>query len=191
MPKLEFDLDHFLRIVCKKKTYFLSKKLLLLLSLVICMGSCKDADENQYSGRSMEVDFFQASTYSYKGKVEFRKLVDGNLELVLRLVGSKSSTAYSYPAHLHFGSYDQADAPIAQVLNPVSSIKLESTTQLGTLSDGKNLKFDDLTAFDGHIRIHLANEVPDYSVILVAGNLGPKSKADFDPNQVAVCRKTF
>lgn len=48
------------------------KKLLLLLSLAICMGSCKDADENQYSGRSMEVDLFQASTYAYKSRVEFR-----------------------------------------------------------------------------------------------------------------------
>jgi hypothetical protein len=167
------------------------KKLLLLLSLAICMGSCKDADENQYSGRSMEVDLFQASTYAYKGKVEFRELVDGNLELVLRMNGAKSYTDVTFPAHLHFGSYDQADAPIAQVLNPVSSSKLESTTQLGSLSDGRNLKFDDLTAFDGHIKIHLANEGPDYSVILVAGNLGPKSKADFDPNQVAVCGKTF
>ena len=167
------------------------KKLLLLLSLAICMGSCKDADENQYSGRTMEVDLFQASTYAYKGKVEFRELVDGNLELVLRMNGAKSDTEDTFPAHLHFGSYNQADAPIAQVLNPVSSSKLESTTQLGSLSDGRNLKFDDLTAFEGHIKIHLANEGPDYSVILVAGNLGPKSKADFDPIQVAVCGKTF
>jgi hypothetical protein len=167
------------------------KKLLLLLSLAICMGSCKDADENQYSGRSMEVDLFQASSFAYKGKVEFRELVDGNLELVLRMNGAKSYTDDTFPAHLHFGSYNQADAPIAQVLNPVSSSKLESTTQLGSLSDGRNLKFDDLAAFDGHIKIHLANEGPDYSVILVAGNLGPKSKADFDPNQVAVCGKTF
>ena len=77
------------------------------------------------------------------------------------------------------------------MLNPVSSNKLESTTLLGSLSDGRNLKFDDLAAFDGHIKIHLANEGPDYTVILVAGNLGPKSKAGFDPNQVAVCGKTF
>ena len=167
------------------------KKLLLLLTISFGLGSCAESEDKYYTGRSLEVDLFQASTYAYKGKVEFRELVDGNLELVLRLVGYKSSTAYSYPAHLHFGSYNQADAPIAQVLNPVSSSKLESTTQLGPLSDGRNLKFDDLAAFDGHIKIHLANEGPDYSVILVAGNLGPKSKADFYPNQVAVCGMTF
>lgn len=167
------------------------KRLLLLLTLSFGLGSCTDPEDQYYTGRSLEVDLFQASTYAYKGKVEFKEVVGGSLELAVRLDGAKSYTEDTYPAHLHFGSYNQADAPIAQILNPVSSSKLESTTQLGTLSDGRNLKFDELAAFDGHIKIHLANEGPDYSVILVAGNLGPKSKASFDPNQVAVCGKTF
>jgi len=142
------------------------KKLLLLLSLSICIGSCKDADENQYSGRSMEVELFQASTYAYKGTVEFKELVDGNLELKLRMDGAKSSTAYAYPAHL-------------------------STTQLGKLSDGRSLKFEDLNNFDGHVKIHLANEGPEYAVILVAGNIGVKARAEFDPDRIAVCGKSF
>ena len=167
------------------------KKLLLLLTISFGLGSCAESEDKYFTGRSLEVDLFQASTYNYKGKVEFKEVVGGSLELSVRLDGAKSYTDDIFPAHLHFGSYNQADAPIAQVLNPISSRKLESTTQLGTLSDGRNLKFDDLTAFDGHIKIHLANEGPDYSVILVAGNLGPKSKADFDPNQVAVCGKAF
>ena len=167
------------------------KRLLLLLTLSFGLGSCADPEEQYYTGRSLEVDLFQASTYAYKGKVEFKEVVGGSLELYLRLDGAKSNTGDAFPAHLHFGSYNQADAPIAQILNPLSSSKLESTTQLGTLSDGRNLKFDELAAFDGHIKIHLANEGPEYSVILVAGNLGPKSKAGFDPNQVAVCGKTF
>ena len=167
------------------------KRLLLLLTLSIGLGSCSDPEDKYYTGRSLEVDLFQASTYAYKGKVEFKEVVGGSLELALRMDGAKSYTGDAFPAHLHFCSYDQADAPIAQVLNPVSSNILESTTLLGPLSDGRNLKFDDLADFDGHIKIHLANEGPDYSVILVAGNLGPKSKLGFDPNQIAVCGKTF
>lgn len=167
------------------------KRLLLLLTLSFGLGSCADPEDKYYTGRSLEVDLFQASTYSYKGKVEFKEVVGGSLELSIRLDGAKSNTGDVFPAHLHFGSYDQADAPLAQILNPISSSKLESSTKLGPLSDGRNLKFDDLTAFDGHIKIHLANEGPDYSVILVAGNLGPKSKAEFDPYQVAVCGKTY
>ena len=144
------------------------KRLLLLLTLSIGLGSCSDPEDKYYTGRSLEVDLFQASTYAYKGKVEFKEVVGGSLELALRMDGAKSYTGDAFPANLHFGSYDQADAPIAQVLNPVSSNILESTTLLGPLSDGKNLKFDDLVVFDGHIKIHLANEGPDYSVILVA-----------------------
>ena len=167
------------------------KRLLLLLTLSFVLGSCADPEDQYYTGRSLEVDLFQASTYAYKGKVEFKELIGGSLELVLRMDGPKSTTEDTFPAHLHFGSYDQVDAPIAQVLNPVSSSKLESSTKLGLLSDGRNLKFDDLTAFDGHIKIHLANEGPDYSVILVAGNLGPKSKVGFNSDQIAVCGKIF
>ncbi|MFZ9235343.1 MAG: hypothetical protein ACO22X_03935 [Algoriphagus sp.] len=167
------------------------KRLLLLLTLSFGLGSCADSEDKYYTGRSLEVGLFQASTYAYKGKVEFKEVVGGSLELSVRLEGARSKTDDVFPAHLHFGSYNQADAPIAQVLNPVSSSKLVSTTQLGPLSDGRNLKFDDLASFDGHIKIHLANEGPDYSVILVAGNLGPKSKACFDANQVAVFGKTF
>lgn len=167
------------------------KKLLLALLLSSLFWSCSKSEEKRYSGKRMDVALYQSSTYNYKGNLEIRELVDGSLELNLRLDGAKSYTAVAFPAHLHFGSYDQANAPIAQVLNPVSSSKLESITQLGTLSDGRNLKFNDLVAFDGHIKIHLANEGPDYSIILVAGNLSPKSKAGFDPNQVAVCGKTF
>lgn len=167
------------------------KRLLLLLTLSFVLGSCADPEDQYYTGRSLEVDLFQASTYAYKGKVEFKELIGGSLELALRMDGPKSKTEDTFPAHLHFGSYDQVDAPIAQVLNPVSSSKLESSTKLGLLSDGRNLKFDDLTAFDGHIKIHLANEGPDYSVILVAGNLGPKSKVGFNSDQIAVCGKIF
>jgi hypothetical protein len=167
------------------------KKLLLLLSLSICIGSCKDADENQYSGRSIEFELFQASTFAYKGTVEFKELVDGNLELALRMDGAKSSTAYAYPAHLHFGGYDQTNAPIAHLLNPLPSKQLTSTTQLGKLSDGRSLKFEDLSNFDGHVKIHLANEGPEYGVILVAGNIGAKARAEFDPDRIAVCGKSF
>ncbi|MFZ9189345.1 MAG: hypothetical protein ACO21G_12235, partial [Algoriphagus sp.] len=147
------------------------KRLLLLLTLSFGLGSCADSEDKYYTGRSLEVGLFQASTYAYKGKVEFKEVVGGSLELSVRLEGARSKTDDVIPAHLHFGSYNQSDAPIAQVLNPVSSSKLVSTTQLGPLSDGRNLKFDDLASFDGHIKIHLANEGPDYSVILVAGNL--------------------
>ena len=139
----------------------------------------------------MDVALFQSSTYDYKGNLEIRELVDGSLEWTLRLDGVKSDEGLTFPAHLHFGSYDQVDAPIAQVLTPVTLKNLQSVTLLGPLSNGATLRFDDLRLFDGHIKVHLASEGPDYGVILVAGNIGPKASGEFDPNDIAVCGNTF
>ena len=167
------------------------KKLLLALSVSFLFWSCSETSEKTYSGNKLDVALFQSSTYDYKGKLEIRELVDGSLEWTLRLDGAKSYEGLTFPAHLHFGSYDQVDAPIAQVLTPVTSKNLQSVTLLGPLSNGTTLRFDDLRLFDGHIKVHLAGEGPDYGVILVAGNIGPKASGEFDPNDIAVCGNTF
>ena len=167
------------------------KKLLLALSVSFLFWSCSETSEKTYSGNKLDVALFQSSTYDYKGNLEIRELVDGSLEWNLRLDGAKSYSAVSFPAHLHFGSYDQADAPIAQVLTPVSSRDLQSVTLLGPLSNGATLRFDDLRLFEGHVKVHLAGEGPDYGVILVAGNIGPKANGEFDPTRIAVCGNTF
>ena len=44
------------------------KRLLLLLTLSFALGSCADSEDKYYTGRSLEVDLFQASTYNYKGR---------------------------------------------------------------------------------------------------------------------------
>jgi hypothetical protein len=167
------------------------KKLLLALSVSLLFWSCSKSDDKRYSGKRVDIALYQSSTYDYKGNLEIRELVDGSLEWNLRLAGAKSYDEVSFPAHLHFGSYDQADAPIAQVLTPVSSKDLQSVTLLGPLSNGSTLRFDDLRLFDGHIKVHLASEGPDYGVILVAGNIGSKASGEFDPNDIAVCGNTF
>ena len=167
------------------------KKLLLVLSVPFLFWSCAETSENTYSGKKLDVALFQSSTYDYKGNLEIRELVNGSLEWTLRLDGAKSYAAVDFPAHLHFGSYEQANAPIAQLLTPVSSQNLESVTLLGALSNGTTLRFDDLALFDGHVKVHLASEGPDYGVILVTGNLGPKAKGEFDPKTMALCGNSF
>jgi hypothetical protein len=167
------------------------KKLLLVLSVPFLFWSCSETSEKAYSGKKVDVALFQSSTYDYKGNLEIRELVNGSLEWTLRLDGAKSYSEVSFPAHLHFGSYDQPNAPLAQVLTPVSSQNLNSVTLLGPLSNGATLRFDDLLLFDGHVKVHLASEGPDYGVILVAGNLGSKAKGEFDPTTVALCGNSF
>ena len=169
------------------------KKLLLSAIVSLGMASCTDQEPDLYTGNKLEFELFQSSTYDFKGNLEVKELTNGSLEFTLRMDGAKAYTDYSYPAHLHFGSYDQADAPIAQLLNPVSANKLESVTVLGKLSDGSILTFEQMKTFDGHVKIHLANDGPDYGVILVAGNVGGNFDPElgFDPSKIAVCGKSF
>jgi hypothetical protein len=167
------------------------KKLFLILIVALSFGACSETEESKYTGNQVDFKLFQSSTYDFKGNLTVRELVGGSLELTLRMDGAKTNTEYSYPAHLHFGSYDQQDSPIAFLLNPVSARNLESVTILGTLSDGAQLNFESMRSFDGHVKIHLANEGPDYGVILVAGNVGPKSELGFEIEQMAVCGNNY
>lgn len=167
------------------------KKLLLILFAALFFTSCTESEDKKYTGQELAFSLFQSSTYDFSGNVLIRELINGDLELTLKMDGSKANTDYTYPAHLHFGSYDQKDSPVAFLLNPVSARTLESVTVLGTLSDGRLLNMEAMKSFDGHIKIHLANEGPDYGVILASGNIGPKSTAKFELDQMALCANKF
>ncbi|GAA0881388.1 hypothetical protein GCM10009119_43580 [Algoriphagus jejuensis] len=169
------------------------KKLFLAFLIVAGLGACTEDEPDLYTGQQMEFDLFKSSDFDYNGALTVKELRDGKMEFEIQLEGAKSATEIKFPAHLHFGGYDQADAPIAFMLNPVSSKDLKSSTVLGTLSDGINLTFEQMKTFDGHVKIHLANEGPDYTVILVAGNVGANfsDEVGFDPAKMAICGKSF
>lgn len=168
------------------------KKLLLGLLISVGLWSCSEHEPDVYTGEKIEFELYKSSDFDFNGTLLVQELTTGNVEFTIQLEGAKSSNI-SYPAHLHFGSYDQADAPIAQLLTPVSGTDLKSVSILNTLSDGSKVSFDQMKSFDGHIKIHLANEGPDYGVILVAGNIGANFNAElgFDPSKIAVCGKSF
>lgn len=112
----------------------------------------------------------------------------GGVEITLQLLGDRGDAAYYFPAHLHYGEYDMPEAPMAAMLNPVDIRTLKSVTVVGKLSSGEVFNFDDLENFDGHIKVHLADDGPDYHVILVAGNIGKNKRTDVVAmDQVTVC----
>ena len=168
------------------------KKLILGILVTVGLWSCKDQEPNRYSGEKLEFELYKSSDFDFNGTLLVQELTTGELEFSIILDGVTSSNSISYPAHLHFGSYDEADAPIAQLLSPVSGADLKSVTLIKTLSDGSDLTFDKMKFFDGHVKIHLANEGPDYGVILVAGNVGSiNTELGFDASKIAVCGKSF
>lgn len=156
------------------------------------LWSCSDPEPDVYTGEKLEFELFKSSDFDFNGTLTVQELRTGDVEFTIQLEGARSSNI-SYPAHLHFGGYDRADAPIAQLLTPVSGADLKSVTVLNTLSDGSKVTFDQMKTFSGHVKIHLANEGPDYDVILVAGNVGANFNPElgFDPSKMAVCGKSF
>ncbi|MEP1258131.1 hypothetical protein, partial [Algoriphagus sp.] len=148
------------------------KKLSIAIILLAAVWSCSESDPEIYNGKQLEYELNKTSEFDYTGNVTIKELTDGNLELTIQLVGAKSNSATSFPAHLHFGSYTDPEAPMALMLNPVNGADLQSKTILGELMSGDKLSFEEMKNFDGHIKVHLASEGPDYQVILVAGNVG-------------------
>ncbi|MFD2036171.1 hypothetical protein ACFSKL_15315 [Belliella marina] len=169
------------------------KKLVLLLLLSPFFFACTDDKDEEYTNNSIEYNLYQSSDYAYEGKLLVRELTSGQLELTVQLEGAKESEAYYFPAHLHFGSYDNPDSPIAYMLNPVDIRDLKSTTVLGLLSNGNSLTFEQFKSFDGHVKVHLAESGPDYEVILSAGNIGGNENAieAFNREGISVCLPVY
>ena len=162
---------------------------LLLGVIILGFVSCKDEEESLYTQNEITYNLHRAAeSYDYEGSAVFRELKTGALELTITMTGNKGNDAYFFPAHLHYGPYDSPDAPMAAMLDPVDIRTLKSTTVIEKLEDGTDFTFDQLKQFDGHIKVHLAADGPDYNVILVAGNIGKNIEmGSFDLNKVAVC----
>ncbi len=167
--------------------------LILNIFVLIAMTGCTESEPSRYTGNRVEYALFQSSDFSYSGTLEVLELSSGELEFNIRLSGARGNESVSFPAHLHFGDYQQKDAQIAAMLQPVNSATLSSKTIVNQLSDGTVLNFERLKIFAGHVKIHLAAEGPEYSIILVSGNVGiNSSNADtFDPTKISVCSNSF
>jgi hypothetical protein len=163
---------------------------LMLIALLVGLLACQSPEEDRFNPESLEYDLFQGSEFfDYSGRAVVRELKTGELEISLKLEGAKSEKPYYLLSHFHFGAYDRPDAPLAFLLNPVDMTTLESRTVLGTLSDGRKLTFEGFKSFDGHIKVHLAPDGPDYNTILAVGNIGqnPNRKELFDRETISVC----
>ena len=167
------------------------KKLLLSLGVAALLSSCAEPESDIYTGRVLEFQLYKSSDYEFQGTLSVKEKIGGTLEMGIDLSGPSATVDYQFPAHLHFGTYEQADAPIAYLLSPIDAKTLESVTEIGQLSDGSALDFEGMKTFEGHVKIHLANDGPDYQVILVAGNIGPSAQLGFNKDQMAVCGNSY
>jgi hypothetical protein len=165
------------------------KKLAIIFLSALIMISCVQEKDSIYTTNELTYNLYQGSDFNYTGKVQIKELLNGDLELMVQLSGNKNNDPYYFPAHLHFGPYDNPDSPIAYQLDPIDIRTLKSVTILGKLSDGSKLKFGDLNNFDGHIKVHLADSGPEYQVILSVGNIGANDNSPqaFKREDMTVC----
>ncbi|AWW32567.1 hypothetical protein DN752_21790 [Echinicola strongylocentroti] len=146
------------------------KKLIGLLILVsIFFSSCSELEDSLYEKEALAYDLQTVSAeYGYSGEATFRQFSNGSgLEITIQLFGEASEDEYYFPAHLHFGPYEEeTHAGMAEMLSSVDIRPLKSVTVLEgyTLADLKENEY--------HIKVHLAADGPEYDVILVAGNVG-------------------
>ncbi|WP_215223672.1 hypothetical protein [Echinicola shivajiensis] len=140
----------------------------MMLSLLAFFASCSQLTESIYTDNVLEYKLNTISTaYGYTGRAIFKEYSDGSgLQLTLILEGEADNKAYFFPAHLHKGSYQDVEASMLEKLNPVDIRPLRSVTIL------KGYTYEDIKELDGHIKVHLAEDGPDYNTILVAGNVG-------------------
>lgn len=161
----------------------------VFVPFLLIMSACGKEEEGLYTGQQLEYLLYSAtSEYAYEGKVLFKEMVTGELEVTVQLFGDKREQAYFFPAHLHYESYDAPNAPMAAMLNPVDIRTLKSVSVIRQLARGENLSFNQLPDFDGHVKVHLAEDGPDYKVILVAGNIGSNDNAELiNRESISVC----
>lgn len=151
--------------------------------------SCGEEKDEIYTRNEINYNLYQSSDFNYTGILMVKELIGGDLEITIELSGNKGDSEYFFPAHLHFGTYDNPDSPIAYLLNPVDIKTLKSVTILGQLSTGTKLAFDDFRDFNGHVKVHLADSGPEYQVILSAGNIGinDNSPQAFKKEDMTLC----
>jgi hypothetical protein len=145
--------------------------LIFSLSLLL-LGACSQEEEGIYTGRMEAYSLERMSDFDFQGVATVRELRKGGIEVEVQLTGPSTDAIYYYPAHLHYGEYLDFEAPMAQMLNPVDARVLLSITSINSLADGTSMNFDDFLNFEGHIKIHLAEDGPDYQIILASGNVG-------------------
>jgi len=151
-------------------------KLSALLIFILGTNSCMPEEKVDFRNE-LTFELKSMSEYGYKGNARFRELMNGDLMVDITLEGEKSNTPYDFPAHLHFGNYDQMESPMAAMLNPVSMLSLKSNTVIKKQhGNDSSFGWKEFLEFEGHIKVHLAADGPDYRVILVAGNVGKMNR---------------
>lgn len=170
----------------KKALHFTS--LIFTLTLVSCDNSSQINElPDILTGRSETYTLYQASENNIEGTVTFSELKTGYTQVSLQI--TPTNKGLLHPVHIHFSAIDKNGA-IAVVLNPVDGETGISITELIELENTNTILYKDLIALDASLKIHLSATQPDYSTILVGGNIGSAQSKEnpFGRREIIVCQ---
>jgi hypothetical protein len=173
------------------KYFFLS---LIFFAFISCKNdeptesdnNAQNEEQAELTGESVVYDLFSATDFNHVGTITFSERVDLSIQVTIQLQGPIVNQ--EYPAHLHYGSYVE-DADLAAYFKPVDATTGTSISELSVLGDLTEITYRDLLNFDGHVKIHLDDEVQK-DVILAYANIGKNPNHD-KAGRVAPCKSDF
>ncbi len=160
----------------------------IIFSLLIIASCTKISESNNSAKTSMYAFSYTNQDYNISGKATFTEIDNNNLNLLIEV--SPTAEGLFHPTHLHFGKID-GEGKMALVLNPVDGKTGKSETVISKLGDDTLFNYDRLQSFDGHIKVHLGDDGPDYDIILAAVNIGNAAgtTAPEQAGDITVCQK--
>lgn len=163
------------------------KRILFSLMIIGLISCNEDEEPNVYTGNQLIYDLVQSSQFPVSGTATFVERRDGLVELRIALNGTEGNI--EHPAHLHYGDVAAPDAEVARLLTPVNGETGISVSEFNRLTDESEITFNDLSDFNGHIKVHLDGDA-NKSVILASGNIGVAytKNASGSRQEIAICK---
>jgi hypothetical protein len=178
-------------------TSFIMKKSIFAFLVIATFTACKDKELNSdFTGNEIEIEMIPGTVdgNTTSGLVVFKERTNGKAQIEITL--NNVLTNAIHPVHFHFGSLDDN----GNVATFLTSIREEngvgkSVTILEKLDNDTQIDFNQLTSFNGSIKIHFEASGPMENEILASTNIGintPGNEAYFSGlKSITVCNTEF
>lgn len=134
------------------------------LASLIAQG---DIGPNEFTLNIQTYDLTENSGLGISGEITFVERVSGEIFSIIALENTTPGGAH--PAHIHLNS-TVSGGGIVRTFNPVDGTSGLSLTNFTQLDDGTAISFNDLTEFNGHVKVHLS--VAELATVVTTGDIG-------------------
>jgi hypothetical protein len=134
------------------------------LGTIVAQG---DIGQNALTGTSTNYDLNTKDIPGINGTALFSERVNGTTLITIELAGTPDGG--DHPTHIHANDAMTGGGIVVSLSN-VNGTTGMSKTQVASLDDGTTISYQELTAFNGYINVHLSAD--DLGTIAAQGNIG-------------------